>query len=91
VGGRPSVDDRNEGGFYRLPVRIRASMASKRLGPNAVVESCPRCDDETPHDVRVEIRTESTAEENAAFSREPYRIATCRECGSETEIRMNDA
>jgi hypothetical protein len=66
-------------------------MASRRLGPDAVVESCPLCDDETPHDVRVEIRTESTATENAAFSREPYRVATCQRCGSETELRMNDA
>jgi hypothetical protein len=66
-------------------------MASKRLGPDGVVETCSLCGDETPHDVRVEIRTESTVEENAAFSREPYRIATCRRCGSETELRMNDA
>ncbi|MFB6142583.1 MAG: hypothetical protein ABEJ30_04490 [Halorientalis sp.] len=66
-------------------------MATDHLDPDAVVEFCPRCDDETAHDVRVEIRTESTAAENAAFSREPYRVATCRRCESETELRMNDA
>jgi len=56
-----------------------------------VLERCDRCDGETPHDVRLEIRTESARSENAAFSREPYRVTSCRRCGSESSIRMNDA
>ena len=56
-----------------------------------VLERCDRCGAETPHDVRLEIRTESATSENAAFSREPYRVAACRHCGSESAIRMNDA
>lgn len=66
-------------------------MATKRLGPDAVFEACDCCDDRTPHDVRVEIRTESQAEKNAEFSREPYRVTTCQNCGSESVLRMNDA
>jgi hypothetical protein len=41
--------------------------------------------------VRVEIRTESSKNENAEFSREPYRISVCAECGEETTMRMNNA
>ncbi|MFC6943041.1 hypothetical protein ACFQE8_24295 [Salinirubellus sp. GCM10025818] len=55
------------------------------------LEPCERCGDDTPHEVRIEIRTESTKRENAQFSREPYRIATCVVCGSESVLRMNNA
>ena len=54
-------------------------------------EPCEQCGDETPHGVRIEIRTESTKRENAQFSREPYRIATCEVCGEESALRMNNA
>ncbi|PSQ06143.1 hypothetical protein BRC97_07130 [Halobacteriales archaeon QS_6_71_20] len=66
-------------------------MATPPSDPELVTESCRDCDGETTHDVRVEIRTESQKEENAEFSREPYRVATCNECGSETATRMNNA
>ena len=54
-------------------------------------EPCERCGGDTPHEVRIEIRTESTKRENAQFSREPYRVATCLVCGEESAIRMNNA
>ena len=54
-------------------------------------EPCDRCGRETPHDVRIEIRTESTRRENAEYSREPYRVARCVTCGEESALRMNDA
>lgn len=54
------------------------------------VEPCEGCGRETPHEVRIEIRTESTRHENAEFSREPYRIARCVVCGTESAIRMNN-
>ena len=54
-------------------------------------ESCASCQRETPHNVRIEIRTESRKRENAQFSREPYRVATCQYCGGETTLRMNNA
>lgn len=54
-------------------------------------ERCTDCGRETPHDVNVEIKTESDKAENAAFSREPYRVSECRICGSTTTIRMNNA
>ncbi|MDZ7700681.1 MAG: hypothetical protein U5J98_00685 [Halobacteriales archaeon] len=54
-------------------------------------EACEACRRETPHAVRIEIRTESKQRENAAFSREPYRVATCQQCGGESALRMNNA
>ena len=52
-------------------------------------EHCPGCDADTEHDVSLEIRTESQREENAQFSREPYRVATCKTCDTESVTRMN--
>jgi hypothetical protein len=66
-------------------------MATKPSDPDGVREPCGNCGGETRHEVRVEIRTESEKEENAAFSREPYRLATCTICGFETSTRMNNA
>lgn len=56
-----------------------------------VNEECGDCGRETPHGVAIEIRTESDKTENAQYSREPYRVSTCRVCGGETAIRMNNA
>ncbi|MFB6207137.1 MAG: hypothetical protein ABEJ05_11500 [Haloglomus sp.] len=56
-----------------------------------VVEECTTCSRETAHQVSVEIRTERQKTENAEFSREPYRVATCLVCGEEDTVRMNDA
>lgn len=66
-------------------------MATQPSNPDVVREECPTCDRETVHDVSVEIRTESDKDENARFSREPYRLVTCSECGTETATRMNNA
>ena len=66
-------------------------MATQPTDPNSVPEPCPDCGEETPHEVRVEIRTESGKTENAEFSREPYRVAVCTVCGTETATRMNNA
>ena len=54
-------------------------------------EPCDDCGLETPHSVTIELRTESKKRENAAYSREPYRVATCRYCGHTTSQRMNNA
>jgi hypothetical protein len=56
-----------------------------------MAEECADCGRETPHDVRIQLLTESRKVENAEFSREPYRVATCRVCGSEESVRMNNA
>jgi len=58
---------------------------------DAMTERCDRCARETPHDVSIDIRTESRTGENTEFSREPYRVSTCRLCGEERAIRMNNA
>lgn len=56
-----------------------------------VSEPCEACDRVTPHRVAVEILTESSKPENAEYSREPYRVSTCGECGAVTRTRMNNA
>jgi formate dehydrogenase assembly factor FdhD len=54
-------------------------------------EECRDCHRETPHSVSVELRVESEKQENAVYSREPYRVSTCRVCGTESVIRLNNA
>ncbi|MFC6726772.1 hypothetical protein ACFQE1_20840 [Halobium palmae] len=66
-------------------------MATQPSDLDGVAESCPECTRETTHKVRVELRTESSKDENSEFSREPYRVSTCMECGNETTRRMNNA
>ena len=66
-------------------------MASKTPGTDELTEPCEHCGSVTAHHVSVELRTENEGGRNAAFSREPYRVATCRTCGEETSQRMNDA
>jgi len=56
-----------------------------------VTEECSHCNRETAHGVSIQIRTESDKPQNAEFSREPYRVATCLVCGGESAIRMNNA
>ena len=66
-------------------------MSVDRPGFDTHTEPCPGCGGETPHTVRIEIRTESRKRENAAFSRDPYRVATCEFCGDRSVLRMNNA
>ncbi|MFW6321675.1 MAG: hypothetical protein ACOC0Z_07465 [Halohasta sp.] len=66
-------------------------MATTPSSPDNTVEYCSHCGRETQHVVRVEIRTESQKTENAEFSREPYRVTRCVDCGAETTMRMNNA
>ena len=57
----------------------------------SISEECPECESTTAHDVSVQILTESADSDNAAYSREPYRVSVCRSCGTEERIRMNNA
>ncbi|MEF8790685.1 MAG: hypothetical protein V5A61_11220 [Haloarculaceae archaeon] len=66
-------------------------MSAHSAAESDMLEPCAHCGHETPHEVRIEIRTESTKRQNAEFSREPYRVATCVACGDESAIRMNNA
>ena len=66
-------------------------MAHTTPPTDSMDEHCDDCGNQTRHEVRVELRTESTDPENAAFSREPYRVSMCRRCGHETSTRMNNA
>ncbi len=59
--------------------------------PNGRLEPCDDCNGETPHAIAIEIRSESPNPAKAAPSREPYRVATCQHCGTETVLRMNNA
>lgn len=67
-------------------------MASaRRDAGDGITEQCENCEEATIHDVSLELRVESDEEENSEFSREPYRVATCADCGKESVTRMNDA
>lgn len=66
-------------------------MATQPSDLDGITEQCSDCARETLHEVRVELRTESSKEENAEFSREPYRLSKCLECERETIQRMNNA
>ena len=66
-------------------------MSGRTDSRDAFEERCEGCGRETPHTVSIELKTESKKRENAAYSREPYRVATCRLCGDTTSLRMNNA
>jgi hypothetical protein len=53
-------------------------------------ELCENCDAMTPHQVTIEIVTENEANSNAAFSREPYRVTECQQCGTTSKQRANN-
>lgn len=58
-------------------------MTQNRGDVNQGLDYCDVCRRETPHPITIELRTENPTAENAAFSREPYRVATCRICETE--------
>lgn len=66
-------------------------MATRNSGVDDVLEYCEECGGETAHHVSLDLLTESTKRENAEFSREPYRVSECRQCGATEETRMNNA
>jgi hypothetical protein len=66
-------------------------MATQNSTFAETTEACEHCDESTPHDVTIEIQTESKKQENTEFSREPYRVTECLECGETAAKRMNDA
>lgn len=66
-------------------------MATKNQQFQTLTEFCENCERETPHQVSVQIRTESKKKQNAEFSREPYRVTECLVCDEVTSQRMNNA
>ena len=56
-------------------------MATRPSDTDGMTEPCTECGQET----------ESSKRENAEYSREPYRVATCIQCGVTSAQRMNDA
>ena len=82
--------------MYHNPNDHRDTTRMATDTPNSAgefqTEHCPRCDQLTNHDVAVEIRTESDVEgPESKFSREPYRVTTCKVCDAESVQRMNNA
>ncbi|NKE36518.1 MULTISPECIES: DUF7835 family putative zinc beta-ribbon protein [Natronococcus] len=66
-------------------------MATTSGRGDGITEYCDRCESDTVHSVTIQIRTESSKQENMEFSREPYRISTCNRCGTQQSQRMNNA
>lgn len=50
---------------------------------------CECSDDDTAHDVSLEIIMENPESENRKYSHEPYRVTTCQVCGRRNLQRMN--
>jgi hypothetical protein len=91
VDGRSRVGLRSETiGSSNIRKEVPVTAAHSAADEDEI-EPCESCGRETPHEVRIEIRTDSTKRENAEFSREPYRVATCVACGDESVTRMNNA
>ncbi|WP_435182635.1 hypothetical protein [Halobellus sp. EA9] len=66
-------------------------MSKSQPTVTELTEYCDACDARTPHEVSIELKTESKKRTNRAFSREPYRVTKCHTCGGERSQRMNDA
>ncbi|MFB6310369.1 MAG: hypothetical protein ABEH64_04210 [Salinirussus sp.] len=66
-------------------------MATHDGGLGDMTEECPNCGRLTNHSVSVKILTESRKQTNAEFSREPYRVSECLDCGERIARRMNNA
>jgi hypothetical protein len=66
-------------------------MATTNDPINNIREDCKECKLYTPHEVSIQIRTESIRRVNAEFSREPYRVSICQRCGARKTQRMNNA
>lgn len=75
----------------RVLAVYQIEMATHRNAVADLTEECEECGRPTPHEVAVEILTESADPENAAFSREPYRVSECTVCGATEQTRMNNA
>jgi len=66
-------------------------MATTRDSIDGMTEHCDGCDSDTLHQVSVQLKTEAENSENAHYSREPYRVKECQQCGERNSQRMNNA
>jgi hypothetical protein len=72
------------------PPELPELMVTTATTDSQPSERCDNCDAMTPHQITIEIVTESEKDSNAAFSREPYRVTECQQCGTTTKQRAND-
>ncbi len=56
-----------------------------------VLEFCPTCREQTSHVATIDFLVENRESEHAPNSRQPYRVAECQECGTETRQRATNA
>ncbi|GAD51666.1 hypothetical protein MBEHAL_0426 [Halarchaeum acidiphilum MH1-52-1] len=61
-------------------------MSSRRSALDAHVEYCPACERDTEHRVAISLLAARRANPG---SREPHRVAVCRDCGAETSTRVS--
>ena len=54
-----------------------------------MAERCDVCEANRDHEISIELMTESPRQETSVYGREPYRVATCLDCGTTTQMRMN--
>jgi len=66
-------------------------MSSSRNPDGGITEHCEHCNRKTPHSVQIQLRTEGDeSDDNAMYSREPYRVSECQGCGETSAVRMNN-
>lgn len=65
-------------------------MPDPSTDPSTATEYCESCQCETRHSVSLIIVEEGSDDSDVRFSREPYRVTVCEQCGLETKMRLND-
>lgn len=66
-------------------------MSSGTSTTNTRLEYCDSCGAKTQHVVSIQIVTESDSPNHNNYSREPYRVTECQQCGEQRSQRMNNA
>jgi len=67
------------------------SLSDSSTSFSSITEECEDCEQETAHEISIEMRTEGADSDHPEFSREPYRVSECQRCGETSTERMNNA
>ena len=70
------------------PDVTRDSTATGQTTGNVRTELCGACDAETRHRIAIEHLTMSKRAHNREFSRQPFRVSRCLDCGEVTRERL---
>jgi RNase P subunit RPR2 len=57
-----------------------------KLRADTTIEHCDRCDADTIHQIRLNVRSKHGEQEGRG--KQPYRTATCQDCGEQETVRL---